>query len=217
MGQILVKPLSPSALPLVHSEKAYRGILRRQRTMYWLWRFASRPFLRSCHMGVHERDLIKGARYLLVANHQSSLDPFVMCAQVPFRIWQHLWTLHYMTANYFMNQPVTGRLLVKLGCFPAQVHHQYHYGIAQASELLKYGHSVLMFPEGRRTRRGERPVRHGVELLAREPNVLLVPIHIEWRRHRFGRTFQIGVGQPFDARAMTAEAIVDHIYNIPLR
>jgi hypothetical protein len=60
--------------------------------------------------------------------------------------------------------------------------------------------------------RGERDAKWGVAALAREPNVMIIPAHIEWRRRGWWHGFDVTVGKPFDGSEMTAQEILDQIY-----
>jgi 1-acyl-sn-glycerol-3-phosphate acyltransferase len=77
----------------------------------------------------------------------------------------------------------------------------------------------MIFPEGRRTVRGEGKVYRGVEELAHShPHAMVVPVHIEWRvRWKYIRSFRIAIGAPFDASQLTAQDIMDRIYALPVR
>jgi 1-acyl-sn-glycerol-3-phosphate acyltransferase len=163
-------------------------------------------------------DLVKGSRYVLTSNHQSAIDPLIIGTQVPFSIWKRLGSLNYFTGNYSINLPVVGPFLVRCGCFPAKKHDYYPYGLEYAEKMLRSGQAILIFPEGRRTRPGESRAHHGVEVLAHEPNVMIIPVHLEWvGRKWWQRSFRIGVGKPFDGSKMTAEEILQRVYATPVR
>ncbi len=161
-------------------------------------------------------DLVHGSRYVIASNHQSIIDPFFILSQLPYRTWMHLGTVNYFAANIYIDIPFYGGAMLRLGCFPAKAHTKHPYGLEYARHLLRSGKAVLIFPEGRRTKRGETPTRHGVEALAHDPNVMIVPAHIEWTRGRPWRTFRLGIGKPFDGSKMTAQEIMDRVYAQPV-
>jgi hypothetical protein len=45
---------------------------------------------------------------------------------------------------------------------------------------------------------------------------MIVPAHIEWKRGWPWRTFKLGIGKPFDGSAMTAQEILDRVYDQPV-
>lgn len=197
-------------------QNAQRIIFANQRMIFWLFYLVSAIWRRSIANELEERDLVHGSRYVVACNHQSGIDPFFICTQLPYRIWRHMGTLNYFAANMYINMPVVGAVIMRLGAFPAKVHHRHPYGLGYATQMLRRGNTVLIFPEGRRTRRGESPVRHGIEALAQEPNVMVVPAHIEWSVGRPWRTFKLGIGKPFDASTLSAQEIMDRVYAQPV-
>lgn len=161
--------------------------------------------------------MVHGSRYVVVANHQSIADTFIICGQFPFGVWRHMGTLRYFAANGLM-VPGLRTLIMALGCFPARMTPRWPSGLEYGLKQLSMGRTVFIFPEGRRTIRGHSRARGGVEVLAHSHQAMVVPAHIEWeRRGRFGRRFRIGIGKPFDGTHLTAQEILDRVYAVPVR
>jgi long-chain acyl-CoA synthetase len=89
--------------------------------------------------------------------------------------------------------------------FPLPQKSGFRRSFAFAGETMDRGYSVLVFPEGSRTRDGEmRPFMEGIGLLAKRLNVPIVPARIDGlyglkkARKRFARRGQIAVtiGEP---------------------
>jgi hypothetical protein len=76
----------------------------------------------------------------------------------------------------YIDVPLYGALLMRLGSFPARAHATHPYGVQYASEVLAAGNTVLIFPEDRRTLAGESPPHRGVEYLAALPAAFSPPI-----------------------------------------
>ncbi len=79
------------------------------------------------------------------------------------------------------------------------------------------GQSIGIFPEGGLSKNREKPARRGVMVLAQQPNVRIIPVHIEWRGEGRFKTFDMGIGKPFDGSKMSAQEILDRIYEQPVR
>jgi 1-acyl-sn-glycerol-3-phosphate acyltransferase len=154
--------------------------------------------------------------YVLAANHQCRADPFVISGALPYLVWRKIGVFRYMVYNPLFDIPVLGQSLLALGCFPAMPHPVHPHGLGYSRSQLAAGRNILIFPEGRRVIRGEREARWGVAKLAKEPNVLILPAHIEWRKRGWWHGFDITVGKPFDGSKMTPKEILDHIYELPM-
>lgn len=110
--------------------------------------------------------------YILAPNHQSYLDPFWV--SVPFR-----YPLRYMTWDRFIYMPVIGHFIRTLGAFPVKLEKGDRAALRHALEHLKNGGTLMIFPEGGRTRTGEvMPFKPGVIRLAYDANVPIVPVSI---------------------------------------
>jgi 1-acyl-sn-glycerol-3-phosphate acyltransferase len=208
---------SPQIQSWLDTKQANKVIHRNVRVAYWTAKFLLRFLRQSRYIGIHESDVVHGSRYVIASNHQSMIDPFLIGSQVPYSIWRHFGTIRYFTANGLFKKRWMRPFLLGLGCFPAQQHSKYPYGLDYGIRQLKMGRALLIFPEGQRAIRGATRIRRGIQVLAQEPNAMIVPVHLEWTQHRFGRSFAIGIGKPFDGSQMAAEEIMDRIYAVPLK
>ena len=155
--------------------------------------------------------------YVLVANHQCRADPFMISGAVPFAVWRKLGAFRYMVYTPLFDIPGLAQFLLALGCFPAKPHPVVGpYGLDYSKSQLAIGRGICIFPEGRRVIRGERGARRGVAVLAREPKVLLIPAHIEWRQRGWWHGFDVTIGKPFDGSQMSAQEILDRVYALPV-
>lgn len=109
---------------------------------------------------------------LLVANHQSYLDPVL----VGVRLRR---PLHYIAKSELFENRYSARLLRWLNGFPV---HQGAVDVGAVRETinrLRDGHALTIFPEGSRTNNGELlPIARGVSLVVRRAKapVILVAI-----------------------------------------
>lgn len=157
-----------------------------------------------------------GARFVMAANHQSGLDPFMITASFRLRDIARLLPFRYMTAN----QHLYGRygwLLRPLGGFPAYSHPRYLSGLSRAEYVLNKTHTICIFPEGRRSLSGEAKAKPGVSLLARNTKTYIIPLHIQWtKRSSWSRRVSITIGRPFRASDLSSQQILDRIYTLPV-
>ncbi len=109
---------------------------------------------------------------LLIANHQSFLDPLIVgCAAR-----RHLCFLARKTL--FRNR-FFGALIDRLNAVPVDQEGVAKDGLKTILEELKAGQTVLVFPEGERTRKGNiQPLKPGILLLINRMNAPIVPIGI---------------------------------------
>lgn len=158
-------------------------------------------------------DLAPGRSYVIAANHQSRLDPFMITAALPLPLWNRLIPFRFFAHNGLFWPPLR-QILLGLGCFPARSHSRYPSGLEFAAGAMKLGETVFIFPEGTRSRPGQRPARRGVAALAEMPGVMIIPAHVNWYRGGWRRRFDLTIGSPFSAAGLSAEAIMERIYSL---
>ncbi|HYT90603.1 MAG TPA: lysophospholipid acyltransferase family protein [Gemmataceae bacterium] len=159
---------------------------------------------------------------LLVANHQSFLDPILLGLCTPR-------ALCYLARKSLFRNPFFAWLIRVLGAVPIDQQGVGKEGIKTILEQLQRGEAVVVFPEGERTRDGRmQPLRPGVHLLIKRTKAPIVPIGIAgafdaWpRRHKLPRpsplflpagkgTIAVSVGQPLDAARYIEMARADSL------
>jgi 1-acyl-sn-glycerol-3-phosphate acyltransferase len=132
-------------------------------------------FLRA--LGIHLRVIDRGGRrtggaYLFVANHVNVCDPFVFQAAIshPFRAVELRSHFHW---------PLYGWVIRRLGNIPIERERPRRAlaSLAAAARALQKGTSLIMFPEGSRTRDGKLlPFKRGPFHLAQTAGVDIVPV-----------------------------------------
>ena len=146
---------------------------------------------------------------LVVANHQSFLDPVPLGLAVPRR-------LIYLARKTLFRNPVFSWLIRSLNAVPIDQEGVGKEGIRTIVEQLKLGKAVLVFPEGERTMTGHmNPLKPGVHLLIKKAQAPVLPIGIAgafdaWPRGRpypipaplfwppWKGTIAVSVGKPLD-------------------
>ena len=112
---------------------------------------------------------------ILVANHQSNIDPPLIGAIFPRRVW-------FLAKESIFHNPVANWFLRSWGAFPLRRGETDVRAIRWVMDMLSQGQVVMLFPEGTRNPGAMRKVHSGVAQLAMKMNVPLVPIGITGNR-----------------------------------
>jgi 1-acyl-sn-glycerol-3-phosphate acyltransferase len=121
---------------------------------------------------------------LLVANHQSFLDPPVVGLAV------HNRQLDFVARFGLFDSPTFSRLITVFNALPIREEGGDAGAIREILRRLDAGHAVLIFPEGARTPDGAmKPFKRGVALLVKKARCPVVPVALEgcfdaWPRRR---------------------------------
>lgn len=151
---------------------------------------------------------------LVVANHQSHLDPPLLGVALRHR------NMAAIARRGLFKNPLMGALLRGLGCIAIREDEGDAGALRTAIEQLKRGRVVVIFPEGSRSPDGApRPFKRGTWLLLARSGVPVVPAAVEgcfdaWPRHRgfpvlFGQRVAVAFGEPIafpDLKALGTEA-----------
>jgi 1-acyl-sn-glycerol-3-phosphate acyltransferase len=115
--------------------------------------------------------------YIFAANHTSHLDTPLLLAALPLRLRLRLRAA--AAADYFFTSWWKGAFVTLL--FNAFSFKRSGFaGLSYAQRLLKDGYSVLLFPEGTRSKDGQlQPFKCGIGRLALATHVCVVPVWIE--------------------------------------
>lgn len=164
-------------------------------------------------------NLAPGQTYLLMGNHESLFDLFVIPAALPL-------TFTGVEAAYHFHIPVWGYLIRKWGCIPIRRGNLINAkkSLEQARQTINRGLSIVVLPEGHRTRTGKMgPFKKGPFHLAKAAGAPLVPFGISGlyefqQRGGFRLTpgpvaVRIGRPIPFDEyTGLSVEALRDLIF-----
>ncbi|MSQ93812.1 MAG: 1-acyl-sn-glycerol-3-phosphate acyltransferase [Gemmataceae bacterium] len=157
------------------------------------------------------RNMVQQGPALLVANHQSFLDPLLvgLCAQRP---------LVYLARKTLFRNRFFGAMIRSLNAVPIDQEGVGKEGIRTILDQLQLGKPVVVFPEGERTLTGTMaPLKPGVHLIIKRAQVPIVPVGIAgaydaWPRMRGyplpaplflpagAGTISVSLGKPLDAK-----------------
>lgn len=208
------------------------ALIRRVSLATWILPLA-RVFVRLSVQGVEHLEGLSGP-VVFAANHQSHLDTPVVLMALPSRWRQRLavamakefFKAHFFPSGFTTRQVATNRanyVLASLffNAFPLpQRESGTRETLRYIGSLLEDGHSLLIFPEGKRTERGEiNPFRPGVGMIGGRLHVPVVPVRLEgldgilhqsWKMARPGRasvTFGPALNLTGDDYAALAERV----------
>jgi 1-acyl-sn-glycerol-3-phosphate acyltransferase len=159
------------------------------------------------------RNMPKTGPVLLVANHQSFLDPPLvgLCARRP---------LVYVARKSLFRNPYFTFIIRGMNAVPIDQEGLGKEGIRITLDQLKRGRPILLFPEGSRTPDGKmQPLKPGIHLLIKRVQAPIVPVGIAgayhawpiWRKHPLpaplfwpadanAGTIAVVMGKPIDSR-----------------
>jgi 1-acyl-sn-glycerol-3-phosphate acyltransferase len=154
--------------------------------------------------------LPKGTAFVVYANHQSFLDPAIITASMPFRIIPRLLPFRFFVENSYLRGFMKFFIKV-LGGFPAHYDEHNKYGLDKAKLVLENKQTVFMFPSGTRTR--EHISKAGIAILAKEPNIYLIPVYIDWVDRL---SCHVYIGRPIKGGiSKSPEQLMDYLYKLP--
>ena len=148
--------------------------------------------------------------YLICPNHQSYIDPFLVCSNYPLSVLQN--GFHVGAAMYFRNAAMA-RLARLINVVPIDPDVQLLRAMRAGAAGLRAGKILNIYPEGQRSF-GEQlqEFKKGAAILATELNVPMVPVALDgayriwprgsWRfrlakvRVSFGEPIEVGNAVP---------------------
>jgi 1-acyl-sn-glycerol-3-phosphate acyltransferase len=168
---------------------------------YHFYRWLARS-LWSLMGGVDVRGLEnipKSGAFIMIANHQSFLDPILVQAVCP-RI------LHSMAKSTQFASPIFRRLLAQLYSFPVRRFEVDPQAVRQVLRRLKQGNAVIVYIEGERSWDGRlQSPRLGTVRVALKAGVPIVPVRVDgayeawprWHRKIRRNRIRIEFREPF--------------------
>jgi 1-acyl-sn-glycerol-3-phosphate acyltransferase len=181
-----------------------------------LWDFSERIRMRERLTRLY-RVRLEGAEHIpatggciLVANHESLIDPWILCLATPRRV-------RFMAKAELWRTPGLRWLMDAYGTFPVERGSGDTGAMSRAGELLDRGELLGMFPRGTSKPDGNRVWHRGAARLALAHGVPIVPVClVETRQLLPRKPVQVLVGEPIEverqrpsiklAKDLTAEA-----------
>ena len=147
--------------------------------------------------------------FILSPNHQSYLDPFLICTRLPFRIFKDLF---FVGAVEYFETPLTRWFARLINLVPVDPDSNLVPAMQAGAFGLSHGKVLVLFPEGERSIDGTpKKFKKGAPILAQHLGVPIVPVAIKgvyelWPRNRginwsvvwpwSGHRILVEIGQP---------------------
>jgi 1-acyl-sn-glycerol-3-phosphate acyltransferase len=129
---------------------------------------------------VGRKRLPRRGGFLLAANHFSFVDPLVLGCMLPRRLW-------FVMAEDQFERPGLKSFSRLMDVIPIKAGAAFRLGpIRKCLSVLKRGHVVAIFPEGRRSQTGRLlPPMPGVGVLAGRAGTPVIPVAIAGTREAY--------------------------------
>jgi len=122
---------------------------------------------------IGSENIPKTGPFIIVANHSSLLDGFVLVSFVRLKIT-------FMSAAYLFKMPFVGNILRGVGAIPVQGKGNDIKLIKKAMKVLQAGGVLGIFPEGRITnQKDDFSAKAGAAYLAVKADVPIIPMAIK--------------------------------------
>jgi len=204
---------TPEGFPeLTHLLKPKPGLVVFAHIVLRLIYFAARFLFR---MEVKGREVLTQLKppYLICPNHQSYIDPFLVCSTYPRSVLKNIF--HVGASMYFTNAAMTqlGRLINVVTIDPDE---QLLHAMRAGAVGLRSGKILNIYPEGQRSFDGKlHEFKKGAAILAAELNLPIVPVALDgpyriWPRKSWRiRLAKVNIrfGTPINARELVADEL----------
>lgn len=177
-------------------------------SVYKVFNLFCRVFMRLEVRGTENLDSALRAphsAFIICPNHQSFLDPFVLCSNYPYRLFKNIF--HVGASEFFANR-LMQFIAQLLNVVPVDPDTQLMKAMKAGAIGLKHGKVLNIYPEGERAFDGElHNFKKGAAILATELDLPIVPVAMDglfkvWPRHSWRirpAKVKIAIGKPFYA------------------
>lgn len=108
---------------------------------------------------------------LVVSNHQSMADPFVVLSHIPFRSFLKLVPLYFPVDNKEYNRFYFKPFLKVLGGYDiGETKKEKLIGLMRTRDFLKRGRTIFLFPEGKINKESIGDFQRGIEFFMQSSN-----------------------------------------------
>ena len=176
-----------------------------QKTVYHIsWPFLMIFFKFFVHFETESQENLKKLEgpLIVASSHISWMDPFLIGISLPF--WSKLFPVRYACWHKYYYSIRFLAIPWLFGSFPIEKGVGLDKALKTPVELLKKGQVIGIFPEGKRTMRGESKGKRGAAYLAFKTQAKILPIKIEGNPNRGvlnflfrGQRMKVKIGKAF--------------------
>lgn len=144
--------------------------------------------------------------FIICPNHQSFLDPFVLCSNYPFGLFKNIF---HVGASEFFDNSFMAFIAKMLNVVPVNPDTELMRAMKAGAIGLKHGKILNIYPEGERAFDGELHMfKKGAAILATELDMPIVPVALDGLQNVWARKswkirpakVKITIGKPFYAK-----------------
>lgn len=144
--------------------------------------------------------------FLICPNHQSFLDPFVLCSNYPYRLFKNIF---HVGASEFFEGSLLKNIAKILNVVPVNPDTELMRAMKSGAIGLKNGKVLNIYPEGERAFDGElHGFKKGASILSAELDMPIIPVAIDglhkvWARNSWKirpAKVKITIGEPMYPR-----------------
>lgn len=165
------------------------------------------------------KELKRGS--LIVANHQSELDPYIVLSQIPFLVGLKILPIRFPVCDKYMNARFFSKLLPLLGCYNIGLTKKENMlALFYTRKLLREGETIFLFPEGGISRDDKlKEFKKGIEFLIGESkNVLFIKLQgfneKKWTDLSEGRKMSFSSVEKFDRARLKTDDLMLFLANL---
>ncbi len=173
-------------------------------TFYKFFNVIFRVFLRLEVRGLNELDGLTRTNkpFLVCPNHQSFLDPFVLCSTYRYSLFRKVF---HVGASEFFSNPITRFIAKMLNVVPVNPDTELMRAMKVSAIGLKQGKVLNIYPEGERAFDGDlHAFKKGAAILATELDIPIVPVALDGLQYVWARgsskirpgKVKISIGKP---------------------
>ena len=148
--------------------------------------------------------------FLICPNHQSFLDPFVLCSVYPYQLFRNVF---HVGASEFFEGRIMRFVAKMLNVVPVNPDTELMRAMKAGAIGLKNGKVLNIYPEGERAFDGElHTFKKGAAILATELDLPIVPVALDGLQNVWARKswkirpakVKISIGKPFYAKEVVS-------------